>query len=886
MAVQRTAAELRPRDAKQAEHIALVINHVFSEPMQDAPLVQQATLLEAMQAAIAGQLAVLDDASLTGSTGQSSADVLGVSGTELAAKLTGHLLQEVVARGSRGGPLGPLANQLNHDVTHDLLIALERRLAEDGGQTSAVQLLSWPRQIGVVPRLAGFFQQRPQAGELALLLAEGGAAVPCQVVSGPGGVGKSQLAAQFAHGLWENSVGKGGTAEAATVDLVMWVNAGSPRSVRDAYAQAAAEVTGDAGGEGDRDQSAQRFLAWLRSTERTWLVVLDDVATPGDLNGLWPPDRPGGRVIVTTRSRDSAWQTRTRHRLDVGVFTPAEASAYLAEALHRPERTRHFDTVEDIASLAAGLGQLPLALAQAAAYLVDAGISIPAYQALLADRAGTLDEALPQVGHLPDEHSRTVSALWDTSIGYADRCAPEGIARPLLQLISLLDGSGIPVEILTARPVLIYLVRVSGPSTAQAVRSPARSVLAGLRVLDRLNLIDHAPADSNGLVRIHQLIQRAVREGQGGSGTPPFLILAADALVAAWPEAEPDQVHAQRLRDNASSVESLDDEQALWARGAHELFFRHGQSLGEAGAVAAAIDYYRHLHATAQRILGPDHPDTLTTRLDLAFWRGEAGNPADAVEALEDLLADRIRVLGTAHPDALITRNKIAHWRGEGGDPAAAVAILEELLADQERVLGPEHADTLTTRVNLCGWRSSAGDVQTAARDFEELLGDLDRILGPDHHQTLIARGNLAQCRGALGDIEAAIRGNTQVLEAKVRTIGPDHPDTLAIRHNLARWQGRAGDPAGAVNALRILLVDRVRVLGSDHPDTLATRQDLASWQGEAGEPANAVRALEELLADQLRVLGPENRQSAATTQQLSHWQARAAESGSHPNNS
>ena len=74
-------------------------------------------MLEALQAGIAGQLAVLDDASLTG-TGQSSADVLGVPGTVVAEKLTGHLLREIVVRGSRGGPLFPLASQLNDDVTH------------------------------------------------------------------------------------------------------------------------------------------------------------------------------------------------------------------------------------------------------------------------------------------------------------------------------------------------------------------------------------------------------------------------------------------------------------------------------------------------------------------------------------------------------------------------------------------------------------------------------------------------------------------------------------------------------------------------------------------------------------------------------------------------
>jgi len=116
-AVQLTANDLRPHDAEQAEHVALVISQVFDGPVPVAWLAGHATVLEALHAGIAGQLAVLDDASLTG-TGKSSAEVLGVPGKLLAENLAGHLLREIVTRGARGGPLEPLANQLNHDRTY------------------------------------------------------------------------------------------------------------------------------------------------------------------------------------------------------------------------------------------------------------------------------------------------------------------------------------------------------------------------------------------------------------------------------------------------------------------------------------------------------------------------------------------------------------------------------------------------------------------------------------------------------------------------------------------------------------------------------------------------------------------------------------------------
>jgi hypothetical protein len=115
MAIRATAAEVSPPDGG-AEQAVMVIGQVFSEPVPDAPRAGPVMLLEGLQAGIARQLAVLDDASLTG-TGQSSADVLGVPGAVLADRLTGHLVREIMVRGSRGSPLTALADQLNHELT-------------------------------------------------------------------------------------------------------------------------------------------------------------------------------------------------------------------------------------------------------------------------------------------------------------------------------------------------------------------------------------------------------------------------------------------------------------------------------------------------------------------------------------------------------------------------------------------------------------------------------------------------------------------------------------------------------------------------------------------------------------------------------------------------
>ncbi|WP_052489181.1 tetratricopeptide repeat protein [Streptomyces sp. 150FB] len=689
----------------------------------------------------------------------------------------------------------------------------------------------WPCQVGVIPREAAAFQERDEAARLRTAVTGGGTAVLCQVLRGTGGVGKTQLAARYAREAWV----------AGELDVLIWVGAGSRSAIISAYAQAAEELIAVEPGHPER--SAMAFMKWLEPRPPgsgpvcRWLVVLDDVADPADVTGLWPVKNPHGRTVVTTRRRDVAVPGQ---RIDLGVFTPGEAAAYLSGFLGEHGRT---PDPRQIHALAGDLGHLPLALSQAAAYIVDAGISIdcptcthsagqcPSYRRRLADRTTALTHMLPEPGGLPDDQLTTVAATWSLSVERADALRPAGLARPALQLAAMLDPNGIPEDVLTGGPAREYLTRHRTWAVPEQHRHgdiTEQDARDALRVLHRLNLVDHDPDTPNQAVRTHQLIQRATRDtltapGRGHQAARS----AADALLAAWPAVERDTALAQTLRANTATL-TAHAQDALHRPAIHVVLYQAGRSLGEAGQATAATTYFHRLTETVTQRLGPDHPDTLLARSYLVFWQSAGGDTS----GFEALLADQVRVLGPDHPHTLLARNNFAFRRGDAGDAVGAVTALEALLPDLVRVLGADHEHTLVVRNNLARFRGAAGGV--AAQ--EAVLADLVRALGPDHPYTLVSRNNLAAFRGDAGDAAGAVAGLEALLPDLLRVLGADHPHTLLARNNLASYWGDAGDAAGAVAALEALLPDLLRALGEDHPHTVTARNNLAFWRGEVGD--------------------------------------------------
>ncbi|RKS08492.1 tetratricopeptide (TPR) repeat protein [Nocardiopsis sp. Huas11] len=741
--------------------------------------------------------------------------------------------------------------------------------------------VDWPVRVGTIPEEAAHYQHRDVADHLNTALNSFGTVVLRQVLSGTGGVGKTQLAACHARTLREI------TDADQRVDILVWAGASTREQITSDYTQAARHLYTTV--PEDPEDAARLFLAWLsdpnKHQNRRWLIVWDDLTDPARVQDLWPPrDQPHGRVLVTTRRRDHSLTVQGRHLLDVDVYTPGEARAFLNQALDAAG-IAHTTAQRD--TLAHDLGRLPLALGQAVTYMAELGLGCDDYLQVFHNRMNTLDQVFPDW-----EHPTPLAATWELSLTQADTFQPKGTARRLMGLIALLDGTGIPEQVLTAPPVLDYLTAhrteaATGVTTAALTPHQARTALAGLR---RLNLITRATppttdrdAPGQVLVGAHQLVQRATHEHATTRPTSRGVHALADALVEVWPKVERDTALAQQLRSNIAilrshpDVEGRTSEDWLWDPEGHAALFRAGTSLGEAGRVGEAVAYWQHVVETAQRQLGPDHSDTLIARANLASWRGEAGDPAAAAHAFQEILTDRLRVLGPDHPHTLTTRANLADWRGETGDLAEAISAYEDLLTDQLRILGPDYPDTLITQGRLAAWRGETGDLAEAISAYEDLLTDQLRVLGPDHPDTLTTRHSLAWWTHESGDTAAALTAYEDLLTDRLRVLGPDHPDTLTTRHNLAWATHESGDTAAALTAYEDLLTDRLRVLGPDHPDTLTTRHNLAWATHKSGDTAGAVELLTALVCDQTRVLGPSHTHVQESAQILQQWRNELA---------
>jgi hypothetical protein len=585
--------------------------------------------------------------------------------------------------------------------------------------------LDWPIRLGSVPVLASAFQARSAVRDRIDRARDGHATVVlAQVLSGGGGVGKTQLAAAYAH-----------QALVDGVDLVVWVDASDIEQVIARYAHAAhaVEAASDRLLGKSAESDAVLFLQWLATTQRSWLIVLDDLTDPEAMQAWWPPSSVFGcgRVVATTRRHDAVLSGGGRAVVDIDTYSPEEAEAYLQERLSSAHADHLLDAQAGV--LAKTLGFLPLALSHAAAFMVNEDVACAEYLLRFNDSAARLDDLLPRQADT-EGYGRQVAAALLLSLDVAQASEPVGLAVPVMRLAAVLDPAGHPRSLWASDAVIRYLSaqRATPPGGAPTAIGPAQA-RAALRLLHRYGLLtDHAQAGSRA-VRLHALTARAVRECTPETTVPEVVKTATEALTELCDEV-PWNDHETRasLLTNIYSLDGCAGD-LLWQVDGHYVLRWAGRSM----ARDAAVPYWQRLVGASERQLGRAHPLTLVARRELALvcicgplhkeafavlqedfpYQDnrlvlEASGPAaaspeavSAVGLLEDTVSVRQRLLGWAHPATLTGQANLAllHW--SQGNRSAAIGVLERSLAGYRATFGPRHPYTISVDNRLRSWR-------------------------------------------------------------------------------------------------------------------------------------------------------------------------------------
>jgi tetratricopeptide (TPR) repeat protein len=683
---------------------------------------------------------------------------------------------------------------------------------------------SWPVRSGAVPALAnGYADRLETAPDLAAVLLAGIAvALVPDRTAGPGPApgaaardwlrasGKTQLAAAFAESLWQSR----------KLDLLVWIQATSRAAVLSGYAAATAAATG-------RDQAsscesvAAQFLGWLGETSRSWLVVLDDVANPADLDGLWPAG-PAGRILVTCA--DAAAIPRGMQVLPVGLFNSREALSHLMERLSANPGQR-FGAID----LVNAMGLEPTALTQASAVIASAPMSCHDYREYFVRRQRQLADSSRA---LPSASAVTWTLSWER----ADQLAPGGSVQSLLALAALLDGHGIPGTVLTAPAAVGYL---AGGGEGRAGSEPAGAALAAL---ERVGLLTVAPVTSPPTVRISPVLQAALRAAMPEGMLDQAARVAADALFQAWPEAEPTGWPASGLRSSAAALRQIAGN-LLWAGGCHPVLLRAGDSLDQARLTGPAVDHWRDLVTTSDRLLGTGHPHTVLAGQRLAEALLAAGRQEDAVTWFQRVVDIQAVNLGPDHHDLIGARLRLGHALVAARDPRRAISVLEPVLSDAEQGRGLEDADTFGARDELAAAYLAAGRHSDAITLYRRTLADRERSQGSRHPQTMTTRHGLADSYLASGQAKDAVSAYKRVIADRERALGPDHLDTTRARYSLGAAYQMTGKSVAAERVYEQARVGFEQALGPRHPDALRSRAELARVYRQLGRYGDA-RAL------------------------------------------
>lgn len=579
-------------------------------------------------------------------------------------------------------------------------------------------------------------------------------------ITGLGGVGKTRLAKEYAY------------RNAQDYTVVWWLCAENATMLASDFSALARSLHLNSDGESNQPAAIQEVLRWLRQN-KSWLLIFDN-APDADTIRPYLPTPTAGHVIIT--SRNPLWRANSRVLL-LDVLVRDASVTYLQE------RSGQTDPVSARA-LAEQLGDLPLALEQAAAYIEQTEISIADYLKLTRDFAKDLLEP--------------VTAGFQLSMEKVRSELPAAIE--LLSVIAFLQSSSIPRKLLepTAPNPLEFNKRVTS--------------------LRRYSLIESKESSIN----THRLIQQATRDGLTSGEREHFVEMAVELVGKAFPHEvfnPTSWLDGKTLLPHALVCTSFAEHLGVALEPASDLLSLAGLYLSEQARYDEAETVLQRALSTAERLRGPDHPTVASLLSHLGQVSMMKGDFERALTLTERSLDIATRTYGPDHPTMAMVYNNLGQILMRKGDLVRANTFINRARGIDEQVYGPKGPNAAVSLSNLSQIAAAFGNLEAALRLMQRALAIDQTVYGPDHPRVASRLNNLGEILANQANYKEALPVLSRALANYEAAYGPDHPNVALVLGNLGQTLLHTGDLRGALDAARRALAIDEKVLGSNHPD-------------------------------------------------------------------
>ena len=696
-----------------------------------------------------------------------------------------------------------------HAVTHDKIDTLSSKFDEVVRHENKLSRVFFGSRPDVVA--GDSFVPRGEQEQLNALIAD-----PTRrrtVLVGMRGCGKTQLAAALAEKY-----------EDKNWSLIAWVNAVSSDSIKSSLVELAKKLKIDTSDQPTPETIIRRCFDQLKSEDPSdRLIIFDNVENIDDLRGLVP--RGNGLRVVATTTNNTGWEHQGWDTIKVEVFDRDESIKYLLTATESTDR----DAAD---TLAHRLGDLPLALAQAAATARNGNLSLARYLDRL-DRYRSERVIRPVPG---DYYTVDVATALCMTIEDALENLEDGTkqaARYILGALALLAESGVPTRWLD-------------PMSEEH---------------DEQELQDHDRAeDEDAHDALTELIHRSIVQQSSDKATTTLHRLQAEVLRDNWDDKETAEAYESAtilldtvnvdsfLRNNTNSIHLIEQFAAISTQHHSQQLFGDNKvrsCLLQALLFADTLDIPVEPHGLTnivvilENILGSDHVDVVTARNCLAGAYRSAGHFSESINLYERVLTDRIRILGESNRSTLATRSDLASAHALAGHLPEAISQYEQVLNEQIRILGTEDVNTLTTQYNLASAYFISQQYTLAIPKYKQVLSKQTSSLGPNHPHTLVTQSSLAFAHFSAGNWSEAVSQYEQVLPNQIERLGPSHRYTLTTRENIATAHRLEGNLNIAIDQYETVLKDCTEALGAKHPLTVDVHKKLKAARRELEQQEN-----------------------------------------------